>query len=159
MASGPIMLLKIEVEKVETITDFIFLGSEITSGGNCSVKLKDTCSLEESYDKLRVGQQRRLCTEELMLLNFGAGEESWEFFRSNLSILKDFNSGYSLEGLKLKLQYFAHLMFKSQLIKKHPDAVKVWGQKEKGVTDTEMVGWHHWLSEHEFEQKLGDSEG
>ena len=72
MASGPIMLLKIEVEKVETITDFIFLGSEITSGGNCSVKLKDTCSLEESYEKLRVGQQRRLCTEELMLLNFGA---------------------------------------------------------------------------------------
>ena len=40
MASGPIMLLKIEVEKVETITDFIFLGSEITAGGNCSWEIK-----------------------------------------------------------------------------------------------------------------------
>ena len=40
MASGPIMLLKKEVEKVETITDFIFLGSEITAGGNCSWEIK-----------------------------------------------------------------------------------------------------------------------
>ena len=50
-------------------------------------------------------------------------------------------------------------MFKSWLIKKDPGAMKVWGQKEKGVTDTEMVGWHHWLSEHDYEQMLGDSEG
>ena len=48
---------------------------------------------------------------------------------------------------------------KSQFIGKDPDAGKDWGQEEKGMTDGEMVGWHHWLSGHEFEQTLGDSEG
>ena len=47
---------------------------------------------------------------------------------------------------------------KSQLIGKDPDAGKDWGQ-EKGVTEDEMVGPHHWLTGHEFEQALGDSEG
>ena len=41
---------------------------------------------------------------------------------------------------------------------KDPDAGKNWGQEEKGVTEDEMVGWHHWLSGHEFEQTQGDSE-
>ena len=48
---------------------------------------------------------------------------------------------------------------KSQLIRKDPDAGKDWGQKEKGVTEDEMVGWHHWLSGHGFEQTPGDIEG
>ena len=48
---------------------------------------------------------------------------------------------------------------KSQLIGKDPDAGKAWGQEEKGVTEDEMVGWHHWLSGHEFEQTPGRSEG
>ena len=47
---------------------------------------------------------------------------------------------------------------KSQLIWKDPDARKDWRQ-EKGMTEEEMVGWHHWLSGHEFEQLWGDSEG
>ena len=47
----------------------------------------------------------------------------------------------------------------SQLIGKDPDAGKKWRQEEKGVTEDEMVGWHHWLDGHEFEQTLGDSEG
>ena len=47
---------------------------------------------------------------------------------------------------------------KSQLIGKDPDAGKDWGQ-EKGVAEDDMVGWHHWLSGHEFEQILGDNEG
>ena len=42
---------------------------------------------------------------------------------------------------------------------KDPDAGKDWGQEEKGATEDEMVGWQHWLSGHEFEQTLGDSEG
>ena len=42
---------------------------------------------------------------------------------------------------------------------KDPDAGKGWGQEEKGVTEDEMVGWHHRLSGHEFEQTPGDSEG
>ena len=48
---------------------------------------------------------------------------------------------------------------KSQLIGKGPDAGKDWGQEKKRVTEDEMVGWHHQLSGHEFEQALGDSEG
>ena len=47
---------------------------------------------------------------------------------------------------------------RSQLIGKDPDAGKDWGQDEKGTIEDEMVGWHHWLNEHEFEQIPGDSE-
>ena len=47
---------------------------------------------------------------------------------------------------------------KSQLSGKDPDAWKDWGQEEKGVTEDEMVGWHHWLNGREFEQTAGDSE-
>ena len=45
---------------------------------------------------------------------------------------------------------------KNCLIEKDPDADKDWGQEEKGVTEDEIVGWHHWLNGHEFEQTLGD---
>ena len=48
---------------------------------------------------------------------------------------------------------------KSWLIGKDPDAGKDWGQEEKGVTEDEMFGWHHWLNAHEFEQTPGDTEG
>ena len=48
---------------------------------------------------------------------------------------------------------------KSWLIGKNPDYEKDWRQEEKEVTEDEMVGWHHWLNGHEFEQPLGDSEG
>ena len=47
---------------------------------------------------------------------------------------------------------------KSQLTGKDPDAGKDWGQEEKGTTEDEMVGCHHWLNGHEFEQTLGNSE-
>ena len=46
----------------------------------------------------------------------------------------------------------------SQLTGKDPDAgERPWGQEEKGAIEDEMIGWHHWLSGHEFEQALGDS--
>ena len=63
---------------------------------------------------VRVGLWRRLSAEELMLLNCGIGEDSWESRRSNQSILKEISPGISLEGmiLKLKLQYFGHLMWR-----------------------------------------------
>ena len=48
---------------------------------------------------------------------------------------------------------------KNQLIGKDPDAGKDWGQEEKAVTEDKMVGWHHWLNGHEFEQIQGNSEG
>ena len=75
--------------------------------------------------------------------------------RSNQSILKKIRPGCSLKGLtlKLKLQFFGHLMRRvDSFIGKDPDAGKHWGQEKKGVTEDEMVGWHHGLNEHEFEQ-------
>ena len=74
----------------------------------------------------------------------------WTARRSNQSILKEIGPGCSLEGLmlKLKLQYFGHLM-QSWLIWKDPDAGKEWRQEEKG-TENEMVGWPYWLNGHGF---------
>ena len=48
---------------------------------------------------------------------------------------------------------------KNCLIWREPDAGKDWRQEEKGTTEDEMVGWHHWLNGLEFEQTLGDGEG
>ena len=145
-----------------------------------------------------------------MLSNCGAGEDSWTARRSNQSILKEINPAYSLEGLilKLKFQYFGHLMrrtdslektlespldckeiqqvypkgnqswiftgrtdaeaeipilwppdMKNWLTGKDPDAWKDSRWEEKGTTEDEMVGWHHCLDGHEFEQALGVGDG
>ena len=88
---------------------------------------------------MRVGLQRNLSAEELMLLNCGVGKDSWESSlkrrKSNQSILKEINPERSLEGLmqKLKLQYFLWPPdSKHWLIWKNPDAGKDWRQEEKG---------------------------
>ena len=67
--------------------------------------------------------------------------------RSNQSILKEINPGISMEGmmLKQKLQYFGHLMRRVDSLGKDSDAGRDWGQEEKGTTEDEMAGWHHWL--------------
>ena len=70
----------------------------------------------------------------------------WTARRSNQSILKEISPGISLEGmmLKLKLQYFGHLMWRVDSLEK-TDAGRDWGQEKKGTTEDEMAGWHHWL--------------
>ena len=72
--------------------------------------------------------------------------------RSNQSILKDISPGRSLEGLmlKVKLQYFGHLMQRVDSLEK-TDTGRDWGQEEKGTTEDEMAAWHHRLDGHEFE--------
>ena len=81
----------------------------------------------------------------------------WTARRFNQSILKEISPGCSLEGLmlKLKLQYFGPHDVESWLIWKDPDAGKDWGQKEKGMTEDEMVGWHHRLHGHGFGRTPG----
>ena len=76
----------------------------------------------------------------------------WTARRSNQTILKEFSPGISLEGmmLKLKLQYFGHLM-RRVVIGKDPDAGRDWGWEEKGMTEDEMAGCHHRLVGREFE--------
>ena len=82
----------------------------------------------------------------------------WTARRSNQSILKEISPEYSLEGLMLmlKLQYFGHLMQRTDPMEK---TGKDWRQKEKGVTEDKMLGYCHRLNGHEFEQTPGDSEG
>ena len=147
MASGPITSWEIDGETVETVSDFIFLGSKITAHGDCSHEIKrrlcleriamtDLDSILKSRDitlltKVRLvkamifpivmyeceswtikkAEHRRVDTFELWcwrrLLRV-----PWTARRSNQSIPKEINPEYSLEGLmlKLKLQYFTHLM-------------------------------------------------
>ena len=75
----------------------------------------------------------------------------WTARTSNQSILKKISPGCSLEGLilKLNLQYFGHLMRRTDSLEKDPGSGENWGQEEKGTTKDEMVGWHYWLSWHE----------
>ena len=90
-----------------------------------------------------------------MLLNCGAGRllrVPWTAWRLNQSILKEISPEYSLEGmmLKLKLQYFGHLMRRVDSFDK-TDAGRDSGQEEKVMTEDEMAGWHHRLDGRESE--------
>ena len=77
----------------------------------------------------------------------------WTARRSNQSILKENSPGISLEGmmLKLKLQYFGHLMRRVASLEKTLILGGIGGQEQKGMTEDEMAGWHHRLDGHEFE--------
>ena len=147
MASGPITSWQIDGETVETVADFIFLGSKITADGDCSHKIKRRLllggkvmtkleSILKSRDitlptkvclvkamvfpvvmyrcqsrTIKKAECRRIDAFELWCWRRLLGV-SWTAMSSNLSILKEISPGYSLEGLmlKLKLQYFGHLM-------------------------------------------------
>ena len=100
---------------------------------------------KESRKHWRTGAFELLCWRRLLRV-------PWTARRSNQSILKEINPEYSLERLKLKLklQYFGHLTWRAESLEK-PDAGKDWRPEEKGMTEDEMVGWHHWLNGHEFE--------
>ena len=82
--------------------------------------------------------------------------------RSNQSILKEISPEHSLEGLmlKLKLQYFGPLIERANSLEKTLMQGKIEGRRRRGQQRMdEMVGWHHQLNGHEFEQTPGDSEG
>ena len=81
-----------------------------------------------------VGPYRKLSAKELMLLNCGVGEDSWTARRSNKSVLKKINPEHSLEGLMLKpkLQYFGHLMQRTDSLEKTLMLGKIEGRKRRG---------------------------
>ena len=197
MASNPITSWQIDGETMETVTDFIFLGSKITADGDCRHEIKRLLLLVRKamiiLDSILKSRDITLPTKvhlvkAMVFLVVMYGCDSWttkkaehrridafELWcwrrllrvpwtarRSDQGILKEINPEYSLEGLmlklKLKLQYFGHLM-QRWLIRKDPDAGKDWRQAEKGMTEDEMVGWHHWFNGHKFEQAPGDGEG
>ena len=86
----------------------------------------------------------------------------WMARRSNQLTLEEINPEHSFIR-RTDAEVAAPILWppdeESWITGKDPDAGKDWGQEEKGVTEDEMVGWHHRLSGHKFEQTLGDSEG
>ena len=136
MASGPITSWQIDGETVETVSDFIFLGSKITADGDCSHEIKRHLLLgrkESITFPTKVHLVKAMVSPVVMYgceswtvkkaesRGIGAFELGcwrrllrvpWTARRSNKSILKEIRPGISLEGmmLKLKLQYFGHLM-------------------------------------------------
>ena len=87
----------------------------------------------------------------------------WTARRSNQSILKEISLGCSLEGLmlRLKLQYFGHLMRRVDSLEKTLMLGKTEEKEKKGTTEDEMVGWHHRFNGHGFgwTPGVGDGQG
>ena len=137
MASGPITSWQIDGETMETVTDFIFLGSKITVDGDCSQEIKRPLFLgRKAMTNLDSVLKSRDITLPTKLWFFMYGCESltikqpacqridafelwwwkrllrfpWTARRSNQSILKEINPKCSLEAPMLKLQYFGHLI-------------------------------------------------
>ena len=97
-----------------------------------------------------------MSTEELMLLNCGVGDDSWE----SLGLQGD--QSWMFIG-RTDAEAETPLLWppdvKSWLIWKDPDAGRDRGQEEKGMTEDEMAGWHHQLNEHGFGETLGVGNG
>ena len=105
---------------------------------------------------VRIGLQRKLSAEELMLLNCGVGEDSWESLglQGDQPVHPTGNQSwifFGRTGAKAETPILWPPDVQNWPIGKDPDAGKDWRQEEKGMTEYEMVGWHHWLNGHEFE--------
>ena len=110
---------------------------------------------------VRVGLWRRLGAEELMLLNCGVGEDSWE----SLGLQGDEGDQpwdfFGRNDAKAEIPVLWPPPAKSWLIGKDSDAGRDWGQEEKGTTEDEMAGRHHWLDGREsgWTPGVGDGQG
>ena len=169
MASGPINSRQIDGETVETVADFIFLGSKITADGDCSHEIKGRLLLGRkvmtNLDSILKSRDITLPTKVHLVkavvfpvVMYGceswAVEKAecqridafelwcwrrllrvpWTARRSNQSILKEISPGCSLEGLmlKLKLQYFGHLMRRADSLEKTLMLGKIEGRRRRG---------------------------
>ena len=99
-----------------------------------------------------------------MLLNCDAEVNAWESLglqgdQTSQSYRKSTFLFFGRTDAEAEAPIFWPPDVKSWLTGKNPDAGKDWGQEEKRATQDEIVGWHHWLRAHEFEQTPGDSEG
>ena len=169
MAPGPNTSWQINGETMETVSDFIFLGSQITADGDCSHEIKRRLLLGRKVmthlDSILKSRDISLSTKvrlvKVMVFPVVVyGCESWTMkkaecwrtdafdlwywrrllrvpwtaSRSNQSILKEINPGCSLEGLmlKLKLQYFGHLMQRADSLEKNLMLGKIEGKRKRG---------------------------
>ena len=202
MAFGPITSWQIDGKTMETVTDFIFLGSQITENNDSSHAIKrrlllgrkaitnlDSVKKQRHHfaDKSLSSQRydfssnhvwmwevdhkegwtpKNLCFQIVVLEKTlespldckdiqpvnSKGNQSWIFIgrtdsEAKAPTLWPFDLIWRNDSFDLK----------KWLIWKDPDAGKDW--RQKGMTEDEMIGWHHRLSGHEFEQALGDGEG
>ena len=112
---------------------------------------------------VRVGLQRKLSAKELMLLNCGVEEDSYESLLDCKEILPVHPKGDQSWIFTGRAEAETPILWppdsKSWLICKDSDAGKDWRREEKGTTADETVGWHHWLDGHEYEQALGVGDG
>ena len=191
MASNPITSWQIDGETMETVTDFIFLGSKITVNSDCSHKIKrhlllgrkamtNLDSVFKSRDitlltKVHLVKAMVFSSSHVWMWELdhkkvecwridafelwcwrGLLRVPWSARQSNQSIVKEI-------GPEGRADAEAPILWpsdvKSWLIGKDPNAGEDWRQEEKGTTEDEMVGWHHWLNGHDFGQTLGDYEG
>ena len=170
MAPSSITSWQRDGKTMETVTDFIFLGSKITADGDCSQEIKEACSLEEKLwqtqnikkqrhhiaDKDPYSQSYGFSSSHVWIWELDHKEgwvlKNWYFFsfelccwrrllrvpwtvrRSNQSILKEICPECSLEGLmlKLKLQYFGHLIWRADSFEKTRILGKIEGRRRRG---------------------------
>ena len=169
MASGPITSLEIDGETVETVSDFIFGGSQITADGDCSHEIKrrllvgrkvmtNLDSMFKSRDITLTNKVRLVKAIDFPVFIYGCESWTvkkaecqridafelwcwrrllrvpWTARRSNQSILKEISPGISLEGmmLKLKLQYFGHLMRRVDSLEKTLMLGGIGGRRKRG---------------------------
>ena len=138
---------------METVTDFIFLGSRITVDSDCSLEIKRCFFLGRkamtNLDSVIKSRDITFPTFELQCWRRPL-RVPWTARRSNHSTLKEIKPEYLFKGLmlKLKLQYLGHLMRRADSFEKTLILGKI-------VTEDEMVRQHHQLSKHESEQTLG----
>ena len=123
-------------KKVCLVEAMVFL--EVTCGCESSTVKKAECWRIDAFELL--------CWRRLLRV-------PWTVKISNQSILKEISSEYPLEGLmlKLRLQYFGHLMRRTNSLEKTLMLGKIEGRRRKGTTEDELVAWHHWLNGHECE--------
>ena len=113
---------------------------------------------------VRVGLWRKLSAKELMLLNCGVGEGSWESLglQEDPPVHSEGDQSWDFFGrndTKAETPILWPPHAKSWLIGKDSDAGRDWGQEEKGMTEDEMGGWHHWLDGRESEWIPGTGDG
>ena len=194
MASGPITSWAIDGATVETVSDFIFLGSKITADGDCSHVLKwrlllgkkvmtNLDSIFTSRDitlptkvhlfkamvfpvvmygcesrTVKKAGCRRIDAFELwcwtrLLSPFDCKEIQPVHPKGNQSWM--FIGRTDVTDVEAETPILWAADEKNWLIGKDPDVGKDWRQEEKETTEDKMVGWHHWLDGHEFEQAPG----
>ena len=195
MASGPITSWEIDGETVETVSDFIFLGSKITADGDSSHEIKrhlllgrkamtNLNSIFKSRDislPTKVYQSYGISSSHVWMWKLDYKEswapKNWCFWTVVLE--KTLESPLDCKEIKpvnpkgnqswifigrTDAEAETPILWspdvKNWLIGKDPNDGKYWRWEEKGMTeDDEMVGWHHWLHGHGFEQAPGFSEG